>query len=123
MPIRWAEPFGLVMTEAMACGTPVIAFGEGAAPEVVTDGVTGWLVDDEHAMAAAIGRVQEIDRASCRDQAERSFGLDAALDGYEDVYRGAIAAGRRRPGRIASRRGDRIGAGRPPRARPAGRRP
>ena len=57
MPIRWPEPFGLVMVEALACGTPVIAFPEGSVPEVVRDGVTGFVVDDEHAMAAAIGRV------------------------------------------------------------------
>jgi glycosyltransferase involved in cell wall biosynthesis len=56
MPIRWAEPFGLVMTEAMACGTPVIAFAEGAAPEVVTDGITGWVVGDEQGMAEALRR-------------------------------------------------------------------
>ena len=63
MPIRWAEPFGLVMTEAMACGTPVIAFPEGSAPEVVADGETGFLVDDEHEMAAAVGRARR-DRAA-----------------------------------------------------------
>ena len=57
MPIRWPEPFGLVMVEALACGTPVIAFPEGSVPEVVRDGVTGFVVDDEHAMAAAIGRL------------------------------------------------------------------
>ena len=51
MPIRWPEPFGLVMTEAMACGTPVIAFPEGSASEIVLDGETGFVVEDEHAMA------------------------------------------------------------------------
>jgi glycosyltransferase involved in cell wall biosynthesis len=56
MPIRWAEPFGLVMTEAMACGTPVIAFPEGSAPELVLDGETGFVVGDEHAMAEAYER-------------------------------------------------------------------
>jgi glycosyltransferase involved in cell wall biosynthesis len=119
MPIRWAEPFGLVMTEAMACGTPVIAFGEGAAPEVVTDGVTGWVVEDEHEMAAALGRVDEIDRAACREHAERSFGLDAALDGYERVYARAARTGGRHAG-FGRRRADRIdGTGHPPHARPA----
>ena len=57
MPIRWAEPFGMVMVEAMACGTPVIAFPEGSAPEVVIDGETGFLVEDEEAMARAVGRL------------------------------------------------------------------
>jgi glycosyltransferase involved in cell wall biosynthesis len=90
MPIRWAEPFGMVMTEAMACGTPVIAFPEGSAPEVVEDGVNGFLVDDEHEMAAAIGRLGEIDRAGCRAYAERCFGVDLAVDGYLRVYEQAI---------------------------------
>jgi glycosyltransferase involved in cell wall biosynthesis len=118
MPIRWAEPFGLVMTEAMACGTPVVAFAEGAAPEVVTDGVTGWIVDDEREMATALGRLDEIDRAACREHAQRAFGLDAALDGYEDVYvHAAASAGRpRRFGRLPA---SRVGSRRPPHARPA----
>jgi glycosyltransferase involved in cell wall biosynthesis len=118
MPIRWAEPFGLVMTEAMACGTPVIAFDEGAAPEVVTEGVTGWIVDDEHEMAAAIGRVDDVDRAACRAHAERCFGLQTALDGYEEVYAEATAAFRRRA-RFRRRHADRLGSGRPPHGRPA----
>jgi hypothetical protein len=99
-----------------ARGGPSRAFAEGAAPEVVTDGVTGWIVDDEHEMAAALDRVQEIDRASCRAHAQRSFGLDAALDGYEDVY--VQAAGRRRR-RFERLPVDRIGPRRPPHARPA----
>jgi glycosyltransferase involved in cell wall biosynthesis len=91
MPIRWAEPFGMVMTEAMACGTPVIAFAEGSVPEVVTDGLTGFVVDDEAGMAAAIGRIDGVDRARCREHAEGCFGLDAALAGYEEVYQQAAS--------------------------------
>ena len=90
MPIRWPEPFGLVMVEALACGTPVIAFPEGSAPEVVEDGVTGFVVDDEHAMAAAVARLGEIDPAACRDSCERRFGVPAVVRGYEEVYRAAI---------------------------------
>ncbi|HEX4082845.1 MAG TPA: glycosyltransferase, partial [Acidimicrobiales bacterium] len=71
-PIRWNEPFGLVMLESLASGTPVLAFPEGAAPEVVEDGKTGFLCADERAMTEAILRVGEIDRADCR----------AAVDGY-----------------------------------------
>jgi glycosyltransferase involved in cell wall biosynthesis len=91
MPIRWAEPFGLVMVEALACGTPVIAFPEGSAPEVVEDGVTGFVVDDEHAMARAVGRLGEIDPADCRAACERRFGVPAVVRGYEGVYRAAAA--------------------------------
>jgi glycosyltransferase involved in cell wall biosynthesis len=93
MPIRWREPFGLVMVEALACGTPVIAFPEGSAPEVVDDGVTGFVVDDEHAMARAVGRLDEIDPAACREVCERRFSVPAIVRRYEDVYRAAVAAG------------------------------
>jgi glycosyltransferase involved in cell wall biosynthesis len=91
MPIRWPEPFGLVMVEALACGTPVIAFPEGSAPEVVEHGRTGFLVDDEHAMADAIGDLGEIEPAACRAACEERFGVGAVVDGYEEVYREAMA--------------------------------
>jgi glycosyltransferase involved in cell wall biosynthesis len=92
MPIRWPEPFGLVMVEAMACGTPVIAYPEGAAPELVLDGETGFLVDGEDEMAAAIGRLDQIDPRRCRSATEERFGVDAVARGYEDVYRRAAAS-------------------------------
>ena len=92
MPIRWPEPFGLVMVEALASGTPVIAFPEGSAPEVVEDGRTGFVVDDEHAMAQAIGRLDEIDPERCRRSCEERFSVDAVVRGYEDVYRAAASA-------------------------------
>ncbi|HXS44328.1 MAG TPA: glycosyltransferase family 4 protein [Solirubrobacteraceae bacterium] len=99
MPIRWREPFGLVMVEAMACGTPVIAFAEGSVPEVVEDGVSGFVVDDEHAMAAAIGRAVELDRAAVRASACERFDVERCVEGYERVFRGAVA------GRSDNRRG------------------
>ena len=83
MPIRWPEPFGLVMTEAMACGTPVIAFPEGSAPELVLDGETGFVVEDEHAMADAIRRLDEIDPARCRSSAEERFDAAPVAEAYE----------------------------------------
>ena len=86
MPIRWPEPFGLVMTEAMACGTPVIAFPEGSAPEIVLDGETGFVVDDEHAMAAAVGRLDEIDPERCRESARERFDVAAVAEAYERAY-------------------------------------
>jgi glycosyltransferase involved in cell wall biosynthesis len=98
MPIRWPEPFGLVMVEAMACGTPVIAFPEGAAPELVIEGETGFLVDDEDAMARAIGRLGAIDPARCRSATDERFGVDAVARGYERVYRRARASPGRPPG-------------------------
>jgi glycosyltransferase involved in cell wall biosynthesis len=89
MPIRWPEPFGLVMVEALACGTPVIAFPEGSAPELVQNGKTGFVVDDEHAMADAVRRLGEIDPAACRESCEERFGVPAVVRAYEDVYRAA----------------------------------
>jgi glycosyltransferase involved in cell wall biosynthesis len=90
MPIRWQEPFGLVMVEALACGTPVIAFPEGSAPEVVQHGETGFVVDDEHEMAAAVGRLDAIDPAACRRACEDRFGVSTVVRGYEEVYREAM---------------------------------
>ena len=89
MPIRWPEPFGLVMVESLACGTPVIAFPEGSAPEVVEHGRTGFVVDDEHAMARAVDRLGEIEPSDCRGACEHRFGVPAVVRGYEEVYRAA----------------------------------
>jgi glycosyltransferase involved in cell wall biosynthesis len=75
-PIRWNEPFGMVMLEALACGTPVLAFPEGAAPEVVDDGRTGYLCHDEHDMAEAINKVDRIDRTACRAAVEGYFSTE-----------------------------------------------
>ena len=96
MPIRWPEPFGLVMTEAMACGTPVIAFPEGSAPELVIDGETGFVVDDEGEMAAAVRRLDEIDPARCRDSARERFDVAAVAESYERAYE--LVASRSRAG-------------------------
>lgn len=86
MPIQWDEPFGMVMVEALVCGTPVIAFPEGAAGEIVKDGVTVYLVPDEEAMAAAIGRLGEIDPRKCRADVIGRFDFDRTAAGYEEVY-------------------------------------
>ncbi|MCA1647173.1 MAG: glycosyltransferase family 4 protein [Chloroflexi bacterium] len=85
-PIRWPEPFGLVMVEALACGTPVIALREGSVPEVIEDGVTGFICANEDEMVAAVGRLGEIDRGRCRAEAERRFSPDGMARGYEAVY-------------------------------------
>lgn len=94
MPITWPEPFGMVMVEAMACGTPVIAYRAGSAPELIDDGVTGFLVNDAGEMAAAIHRVKDLDPAEIRASAVRRFGLATAAAGYERAYRRAIASPR-----------------------------
>jgi glycosyltransferase involved in cell wall biosynthesis len=98
MPIRWPEPFGLVMTEAMACGTPVIAYREGAAPEIVLDGDTGFVVNDESEMAKAMMRLDEIDPARCRESAAERFDVSAVAAAHERAYRDVIAAGDRDTG-------------------------
>jgi glycosyltransferase involved in cell wall biosynthesis len=86
------------MIEAMACGTPVVAFREGSAPEVVVDGESGFLVDDEAEMAAALARLAEIDPARCRATVQARFAVDVVARAYEDAYRRVIAAaGGRRP--------------------------
>jgi glycosyltransferase involved in cell wall biosynthesis len=85
-PISWPEPFGLVMPEALACGTPVIAFRRGSVPEVLAHGRTGFVCDDEDGMVEAIGRLGELSRAECRAEAERRFSPAAMANGYERVY-------------------------------------
>ncbi len=86
-PIRWDEPFGMVMVEALACGTPVIAFSEGAARELVIDGKTGYLVDDERAMADAIGHLPRIDPRDCRAWVSENCDGEVVAAAYERTYR------------------------------------
>jgi hypothetical protein len=93
LPIRWEEPFGLVMVEAMACGTPVIALRRGSVPEVVADGVTGIICDDPAELPRAIGRAGELSPASCRRRARQRFDVAVLAASYEGVYRGAAGPG------------------------------
>jgi glycosyltransferase involved in cell wall biosynthesis len=90
-PIREPEPFGLVMVEALACGTPVVAQPLGAAREVVADGVTGFLASGPEALAAALGRLGEISPRACREDVEARFHPRSMVDGYEALYRGILA--------------------------------
>jgi glycosyltransferase involved in cell wall biosynthesis len=87
MPIRWNEPFGMVMVEALASGTPVIAFAEGAARELVVEGHTGFIVEDEQAMAAAVGRLPRIAARDCRDWVAEHCDVDVVAAAYEGAYR------------------------------------
>ncbi len=85
-PIDWPEPFGLVMIEAMACGTPVIAYACGSVPEVIEDGLTGFIVRDDDQAVAAVGRLAELDRASVRGRFEERFSAKAMALRYTDLY-------------------------------------
>jgi glycosyltransferase involved in cell wall biosynthesis len=85
-PIDWPEPFGLVMIESMACGTPVIAFNCGSVPEVMDDGLTGFVVNNEDEAVAAIDRLGELDRAMVRAQFDRRFTARRMAEDYLDVY-------------------------------------
>ena len=85
-PIDWPEPFGLVMIEAMACGTPVIAWDRGSVPEVIDHGVTGYIVDSEEEALAALGNIGQIDRRTVRAVFERRFAARAMARSYLDLY-------------------------------------
>jgi glycosyltransferase involved in cell wall biosynthesis len=100
MPIRWNEPFGMVMVEALACGTPVIAFPQGAASEIVQDGLNGYLVEDEESMAAAIARLDKIEPAACRDSVATRFSPDIVAERYVDIYRRALGPRSSSAGRV-----------------------
>ena len=94
-PINFAEPFGLSVVEAMACGTPVIAFRRGSMPEVIKDGVTGFLVDGVEEAVAAVARIGEISRADCRAHVEEHFTVERMVEGYLEVYKRVLAASAR----------------------------
>jgi glycosyltransferase involved in cell wall biosynthesis len=85
-PIDWPEPFGLVMIEAMACGTPVIAYRHGSVPEVIDEGVTGFVVDSEEEAVRAVGRLGEIDRRQVRACFERRFTASRMATEYAALY-------------------------------------
>src|SRR5436305_1951044 len=85
-PIRWPEPFGLVMVEAMACGTPVVTTNWGAAPELVDDGVTGIRRDGDDDLVEAVGRARQLDPAACRQRVEQQFSGAAMVRGYEAIF-------------------------------------
>ncbi|WP_229675042.1 glycosyltransferase family 4 protein [Terrabacter tumescens] len=92
-PIRWEEPFGLVMVEAMACGTPVVALARGAAPEVIAQGRTGFVLDRPEQLAGAITDCASLEPADCRRHVSSRFSLDAMATGYENAYRRVLARG------------------------------
>jgi len=90
-PIDWPEPFGLAMIEAMACGTPVIAFARGSVPEVIDPGITGYIVGDVEEAVACVARARELDRRECRRQFERRFSAARMARDYCSIYRNCEA--------------------------------
>lgn len=86
-PILWDEPFGLVMIEAMSCGTPIVAFRNGSTSEVVLDSVTGFVVDDEHGMIEAVGEIDLISREACRKHVKDNFTIEKMIDDYEKALK------------------------------------
>lgn len=92
MPIHWEEPFGLVMIEAMACGTPVIAYDRGSVPEIIEDGKNGYIVEenDKNGMVNAIKNIAKIDRKYCRESVKKRFSIEKMVGGYEKVYEKVI---------------------------------
>jgi glycosyltransferase involved in cell wall biosynthesis len=90
-PIDWPEPFGLTMVEAMATGTPVIATRNGSVPEIVQDGVTGFVCTTFKGLIEAVPKVATLDRAACRRHVERHFSPTVMADGYERIYRRLLA--------------------------------
>ena len=89
-PIDWPEPFGLVMIEAMACGTPVVAYEGGSVSEVMENGVTGFVVNDIEQAVEAVGRVRDLSRAGCREVFEKRFTASRMASDYVDVYKRLI---------------------------------
>lgn len=90
-PITWREPFGLVMVESMAAGTPVIAMNLGSVPEVVADGISGFICDTVAECIAAVAKIPTISRATCREYVEQRFGVAQMTAGYESVYQMVLA--------------------------------
>jgi glycosyltransferase involved in cell wall biosynthesis len=90
-PVQWPEPFGLVMIEAMACGTPVVALNDGSVPEVVVDGTTGIICGTAEELAAAIPKAERLRPAACRAHVAEHFDVSVMAEGYERVYRQLVA--------------------------------
>lgn len=85
-PIQWEEPFGLTTIEAMASGTPVISLHRGAAPEIIEDGKSGFVVDSINEMCEAVGKIDTLNRQDCRDRVEKMFSYERMVDDYEDTF-------------------------------------
>jgi glycosyltransferase involved in cell wall biosynthesis len=96
-PYDWPEPFGLVLIEALACGTPVLAYRRGSIPEIIDDGVTGFVCDDFNDMVAAVDRIGMIQRTNCRQAFDARFSVERMAQDYVNVYR-QLMGEREQPG-------------------------
>lgn len=94
-PILWEEPFGLVLIEAMSCGTPVVAFNHGAIPEVVVNGSTGFVVENDSQMVEAVKKIGSINRMACRRHVEQNFTIEKMINDYEIACQKALNVSRR----------------------------
>ncbi len=90
-PIDWPEPFGLVMVEALACGTPVIAFRNGSVTEIIDDGITGFIVDTIEEAVDAVGRTAQLNRRRCRQAFEERFTATRMVRRYLEIYENVLA--------------------------------
>lgn len=90
-PIQWPEPFGLVMIESMACGTPVVAIKNGSVPEVIKNGLTGYIVNDEDEMVRAVKKIGDINRSDCRDLVIQQYNEELFIDRHERAYKSALS--------------------------------
>ena len=109
MPVDWPEPFGLVMIEAMACGTPVLAFNRGSVPEIVDEGVTGFIVEDEAAAIAAVGRLRSLPRNLVRNRFAQRFTARRMAEGYLAAY-AKLMARSAAPGKAKQRAASPVGS-------------
>ncbi len=89
-PLQWEEPFGMVLVEAMACGTPVLSLRRGAVPEIVVDGVTGFVRDEVEELVETLDRLAEIKPTDCRDHVQQNFSPGRMVEGYERAYRDCL---------------------------------
>jgi glycosyltransferase involved in cell wall biosynthesis len=86
MPIQWEEPFGLVVIESMACGTPVISWNRGSMPEIIDNGVNGYIVNSFDEFVAKVGEIEKISRSEVRKHVEEKFSLGSMVHNYKKVY-------------------------------------
>lgn len=94
-PVTWREPFGLVLIESMACGTPVVAFNRGSIPEIIKHGKTGFVAEDTSEMIEYVKRIRDIKRKACRMHVQDNFNAEKMISGYEKIYEQILSVGKK----------------------------